>query len=321
MKSSTCSKTSIGTAHFSIRGCLIGTLTLVLSACGALPHSRYGIAQDSAPTREIDHTRVADAVPKHVPRSKYGNPKTYVVQGRRYTLRDTARGFRQRGLASWYGTKFHGHRTSSGETYDMYAMTAAHKTLPIPAYVEVHNLDNGRKIIVRVNDRGPFARGRIIDLSYVAAKKLGITTKGTGRVEIRVVEPAARTSGTPPNTTMNTTVSARKIPLASSPTTASSTTTSVFLPTASGQPAAANQPNAAQLYLQVGAFTDRNNATQLLNKLVGATSENVLINRKATGNYSVYRVRIGPLRSENDAIRLRAALKPLGIDSPNLVVE
>ena len=320
MKSSTCGKTRNNVSPFFLegrlliprtvfrfnvsylRGSFIAALSLLVSACGALPQSRYDVAQDSAPTQDIDHTRVANPIPKHEPRSKYGNPKTYVVQGRRYTIRDTARGFRQRGRASWYGAKFHGHRTSSGEPYDMYAMTAAHKTLPIPAYVEVHNLDNDRKIIVRVNDRGPFAQGRIIDLSYVAAKKLGITAKGTGRVEIRVIEPAATTR---PTTTTITALSVN--------------TTS---PLNEVTPLAAKSTfNAAQLYLQVGAFTDRNNATQLLNRLVETMSENVLINRKTAGNDSVYRVRIGPLNSENDAIRLRAALKPLGIDSPNLVVD
>lgn len=263
-------------------------ISAVLSGCGSLKKNRYSVAQDSAPTQSVDHKSVADAVPKYEPPSKYGNPKNYVVQGKRYTVRKNARGFRQKGIASWYGTKFHGHRTSSGEAYDMYAMTAAHKTLPIPIYVEVHNLDNDRKIVVRVNDRGPFASGRIIDLSFVAAKKLGITAKGTGRVEIRVIEPGA-------------TRSASNKPASTAPR--------------------KTMPVEGQLYLQVGAFTDRNNATQLLNRLVGAMSDNVLINRKATGNYSVYRVRIGPLRSEKEADRLRAALKPLGFDSPNLVVE
>ena len=276
-------------------------ISITLSACGSLPQSRYGFAQDSAPTRDIDHERVANAVPKHEPRSKFGNPKTYVVQNRRYTVRNSARGFRQKGIASWYGTKFHGHRTSSGEPYDMYAMTAAHKTLPIPAYVEVHNLDNNRKIIVRVNDRGPFAPGRIIDLSYVAAKKLGITAKGTGRVEIRVVEPGTTTS-----TTKTATTSPVKI---NKPTTVASTTL------------ATKSPVTGQLYLQVGAFTDRNNATQLLNRLIGTMPENILISRKATDNYNVYRVRIGPLRSETDAQRLRASLKPLGLGNSNLVID
>lgn len=264
---------------------------LLLNACGTLPHSRYGFAQDSAPNKKVDHTQIADAVPKVEPRSKFGNPKTYIVKGKRYTVRTTARGFVQTGRASWYGTKFHGHRTSSGEPYNMYAMTAAHKTLPIPSYVEVRNLDNQRKIIVRVNDRGPFAPGRIIDLSYVAAKKLGITAKGTGRVEIRAIDPSA-------------------------PTQSQQATTSPV-----PRPTNASASNGGQLYLQVGAFTNHDNASQLLDRLVDATQQNVLINRESAGNYSVYRVRIGPLQSEAAALKLRSQLSPLGIDSPHIVVE
>ncbi len=277
---------------------LLLTSSLLLSACGSLPHDRYGFAQDSAPTKDVDHSRIADAVPKVEPRGKYGNPKSYVVQGKRYTVRQSARGFVQTGDASWYGTKFHGHRTSSGEPYDMYAMTAAHKTIPIPSYVEVHNLDNQRKIIVRVNDRGPFVSGRIIDLSYVAAKKLGITTKGTGRVKIRVIDPAASTK-----------------------TSQASTTPVTLSRPATPQPVTVATNNPGQLYLQVGAFTNRDNASQLLNRLVSATQQNISINRKATNNYNVYRVRIGPLQSEADALKLRSQLSPLGIDSPHIVVE
>jgi peptidoglycan lytic transglycosylase len=274
---------------------LLLTSSLLLSACGSLPHNRYGYAQDSAPNKKVDHTRVADAVPKVEPRSKWGNPKTYVVKGKRYTVRKSAKGFVQTGRASWYGTKFHGHRTSSGEAYDMYAMTAAHKTLPLPSYVEVHNLDNQRKIIVRVNDRGPFAPGRIIDLSYVAAKKLGITAKGTGRVEIRVIGPgsaAASTASTSPVYRPNT---------AAAKTTATGAT--------------------SQLYLQVGAFSNHDKAAQLLSRLVRSTQQNISINRKTTGNYSLYRVRIGPLASEAAALKLRTQLAPLGIDSPHIVVD
>jgi peptidoglycan lytic transglycosylase len=266
---------------------LLLSSSLLLSACGSLPHERYGYAQDSAPNKTVDHSRVANAVPKVEPRSKYGNPKTYVVKGKRYTVRQSAQGFVQTGRASWYGTKFHGHRTSSGETYDMYAMTAAHKTLPLPSYVEVHNLDNQRKIIVRVNDRGPFAAGRIIDLSYVAAKKLGITAKGTGRVEIRVIDSAAQ-------------------PVSTSPVM---------------HPSNATTNNNGQFYLQVGAFNNHDKASQLLNRLVKSTQQNVSINRKTTGNYSLYRVRIGPLRSEAALLKLRAQLAPLGINSPHIVVE
>lgn len=264
---------------------------LLLNACGTLPHSRYGFAQDSAPNKKIDHTRVANAVPRVEPRSKFGNPKTYIVNGKRYTVRKTAKGFVQTGHASWYGTKFHGHRTSSGEPYNMYKMTAAHKTLPIPSYVEVRNLDNNRKIVVRVNDRGPFSPGRIIDLSYVAAKKLGITAKGTGRVEIRAIDPSA-----PAQTQQAST----------SPVT---------------RPTNASASNNGQLYLQVGAFTNHDNASELVDRLVDATQQNVSIKRKDAGNYNLYRVRIGPLQSEAAALKLRSKLSPLGIDSPHIVVE
>jgi len=130
---------------------------------------------------------IADAIPKAEPLSTMGNADSYVVAGRRYYTLKSSRGFIQQGIASWYGTLFHGHKTANGETYDMYKMTAAHKSLPLPSYVAVRNLDNGREITVRVNDRGPFVDGRIIDLSYAAALKLGIRGAGTARVEIRDV--------------------------------------------------------------------------------------------------------------------------------------
>jgi rare lipoprotein A len=130
--------------------------------------------------------------PKHEPLSRYGNPGTYKVDGHTYEVMTSSSGYRARGIASWYGTKFHSRRTSSGEDYDMYALTAAHKTLPIPAYVRVKNLSNGRVAVVRVNDRGPFHTGRVIDLSYAAAAKLGMLPKGTAPVEIEAL------STTPP---------------------------------------------------------------------------------------------------------------------------
>ncbi len=126
-------------------------------------------------------------IPKPEPLSRYGNPRTYSVAGHRYSVLKSSKGFKQRGLASWYGTKFHSRRTSSGENYNMYALTAAHKTLPLPTYVRVKNLDNGKVIVVKVNDRGPFHPGRIIDLSYGAAVKLGVFPKGTARVEIEAI--------------------------------------------------------------------------------------------------------------------------------------
>ena len=129
--------------------------------------------------------------PKHEPLSRYGNPGTYTVDGHTYEVLTSSSGYRTRGIASWYGTKFHSRRTSSGEDYDMYALTAAHKTLPIPTYVRVKNLSNGREAIVRVNDRGPFHTGRVIDLSYAAAAKLGLLPKGTAPVEIEALSTTA----------------------------------------------------------------------------------------------------------------------------------
>ena len=138
----------------------------VLILVSALTASCSVKEKDGAPDQFAKKwDEIPDAVPKDVTKSKYGNPNSYEVFGKRYYVMDSSEGFKQKGLASWYGTKFHGQRASSGETYNMYAMTAAHKTLPLPTYVEVNNLKNGRKAIVKVNDRGPFHEGRIIDLS------------------------------------------------------------------------------------------------------------------------------------------------------------
>lgn len=162
----------------------------VISSCSSLPSSHGFYSGDGPPAVALDAASVPDAVPRIEPRSPFGNPSWYEVDGRRYYVMASSRGYVERGIASWYGTKFHGRRTSSGEPYDMNAMTAAHTTLPIPSYVQVTNLRNGRKVIVRVNDRGPFLRNRIIDLSYIAAVKLGITAEGTGLVEVRAIDHA-----------------------------------------------------------------------------------------------------------------------------------
>jgi len=164
-------------------------MLLILSACGSIGH------RDGAPSRiDVDVHAIPDAVPKFEPFSRYGNPETYEVFGKTYRTLKENRGFSEKGIASWYGTKFHGRRTSSGEAYDMFAMTAAHKTLPLPTYVKVTNLDNNKQITVKVNDRGPFHEGRIIDLSYAAAIKLGIDKKGTGNVQIVAITPEGTVS-------------------------------------------------------------------------------------------------------------------------------
>ena len=157
---------------------------------GVAPETpRPGSGREAA---EGDPTAIPDAVPTEEPLSPYGNPEEYEVFGETYHVMESSAGYVSEGLASWYGEEFQGRRTSSGEPYDMYLMTAAHKTLPLPTYVEVTNLENGRTAVVRVNDRGPFHPDRVIVLSYVAARKLGIVGPGTARVRVRALEPSAR---------------------------------------------------------------------------------------------------------------------------------
>lgn len=153
---------------------------------------RYTLDKDEAP--RIDEVPPAveetpDAVPRPEPRSASGNSRVYEVFGKTYRVLDDAAGFRERGGASWYGKKFHGHKTANGETYDMYKMTGAHKSLPLPSYVRVTRVDNGKSVVVRVNDRGPFHSGRVIDLSYAAAAKLGMLNHGSTQVEIVALDP------------------------------------------------------------------------------------------------------------------------------------
>ena len=145
--------------------------------------------KDGAPeTIPLDISAIPNAVPRYELQSHSANPRSYSVLGKKYYLETHPSDYQQTGTASWYGTKFHEHKTANGETYDMFAMTAAHKTLPIPSYVQVTNLDNQQQVIVRINDRGPFHNDRIIDLSYAAAVKLGIQQNGTGLVEVKALE-------------------------------------------------------------------------------------------------------------------------------------
>jgi rare lipoprotein A len=153
---------------------------------------RYTLEKDVGPeSAEVppDLLAIPDAVPRAEPRSRGGNAPQYTVFGKTYRVMDEAKGYRERGAASWYGRKFHGHLTANGERYDMYAMTAAHKSLPLPSFVRVTHLGNGKSVVVRVNDRGPFHKGRIIDLSYAAAARLGMLQTGTAQVEVEALLP------------------------------------------------------------------------------------------------------------------------------------
>ena len=169
---------------------LLVAAAAALAACSSAPDSRYAVDQDAAPARPITADEVADAVPRPDPILAAGNRSPYEVNGVTYEILDSHSNYREQGIASWYGAKFNGHKTSNGEIYDLYRASAAHKTLPIPSYARVTNLDNGKSVVVRVNDRGPFHPDRLIDLSYAAAVKLGYMERGTARVEVAVIDVA-----------------------------------------------------------------------------------------------------------------------------------
>lgn len=261
--------------------------------------------QDSAPDRHVDLSKIPDAKPRVEPRSRYGNPSSYEVLGKRYRVMPSADGHTERGVASWYGNKFHGRRTSSGEPYDMFSMTAAHKHLPLPTYVEVTNLENGRKIIVKVNDRGPFHQNRIIDLSYVAAAKLGITAKGTGLVEIKAINPAR--PGQP---------KADAQPVVSRNSQPQPAVQPVL--TGSKEIKPASQPG---LFVQAGAFKDRSNALRMKSRLESTLDNPIRITELTTSDDIIYRVQVGPLPQVQLADTVSLQLENMGIKNLRTVIE
>jgi rare lipoprotein A len=165
-------------------------VSVLLASCAGKP---AGVEEpaDGPSTTDLRAQDVADAVPQAEPLARYGNHSPYEVFGKQYYVLPSSNGYHERGVASWYGSKFHGRRTSSGEPYDMHLATAAHKSLPLPTYAEVTNLDNGKKVVVKINDRGPFKDDRLIDMSYGAALRLGMTGTGTARVDVRVIDVSA----------------------------------------------------------------------------------------------------------------------------------
>jgi rare lipoprotein A len=302
---------------------LLGVLSL-LSGCATT-------GGDSAPASGPDLADIEDAVPRAEPKSKYGNPKSYVVFGKRYYTKASADGHVERGLASWYGKKFHGRRTSSGERYDMHAMTAAHKSLPLPTYVEVTNLNNGRSTVVKVNDRGPFHGERVIDLSYAAARKLGMVRKGTAMVEVRAVDPRkprreavsedlfvdsdSGASGERRGTPAIQVASAASAPNPGAVAAARQPAPKPAV--ADAKPAASRSP---PVYLQVGAFGSRTNAEQMRRRLVDQLAENVLVRTFDGSKAPLYKVHVGPLDSRGKADHVSEKLASLGLDN-SLVVE
>jgi rare lipoprotein A len=245
--------------------------------------SRYRDNDDSVPMAQLDISKLVEPVPKVEPHSLYGNKSPYSVRGRSYRVLPSARGYDQRGIASFYGNKFHGYKTSSLETYDMYAFSAASTTLPLPSYARVTNLQNGNSVIVRVNDRGPFHEGRVIDLSFAAAVKIGIWPKGTGLVEVVGIDP----SDPAPEL-------AREVVVTASP---------------------------SGIFLQVGAFSDAGNAQRLAQRMRDANLGAVQLSDVLVNGQRIYRVRIGPLSDVNRADQISERVERMGLPKPRVAVE
>lgn len=273
-------------------------LCLLIAGCGAYP------LRDGQPaTRTQSRTAPPpDAVPRPEARSRYGNGPYYRVYGRTYKVLESSYGYRERGVASWYGRKFHGRKTSNQEPYDMYAMTAAHKTLPLPTYVRVTNLKNNRSVVVRVNDRGPFVDNRLIDLSYAAASRLDLVRDGTGLVEVtalsfdeppaeETVTASAAESGSAP---VGETIVAEETPESSPP---------------------------ATIFVQVGAFGEAENARRRYAMLRDSGIVSAFVHEDMSTSPTLYRVRIGPIADVVQYDSLVEELQRLGITDTHLVTE
>ena len=269
---------------------LIGIFSTLLFITCSSP-----VKKDSAPRSKHAAAKVERSqavIPRVEPKSKYGNPPSYVVFGKRYYVMDSAKGYVEEGIASWYGTKFHGRPTSSQEPYDMYAMTAAHKSLPLPTYARVTNKQNGRSVIVRINDRGPFHDNRIIDLSYAAATKLGIVEKGTGLVEVRAIDPRNMTLA---NRGDSQDSPQRKVVEGSAEMVDLSGTNTL-------QEDMRNQAGRqVDIYVQVGAFRSRDNAVKLRSQFAGLDLGNVAVHGYSLQDEPIYKVRVGPLETVEQA--------------------
>ena len=264
-----------------MRTCAALFLIVSLAACAG--HAPQPSA--SAP-REASGSGATSAVP---PRSDRGNPPFYEVLGKRYHVLPTSAGYVQRGIASWYGRDFHGLATSSGEPYDMNAMTAAHTTLPLPTWVEVTNLVNGKRVVVKVNDRGPFVDNRLIDLSFAAATALDMVGTGTTRVEVRAVAP-------PPDAFRAATPAAAAAPA----------------PPAEGA-------SVERMYLQVGAFAQQENAERLVARLRASGFLNPTLVTQPDDGRRLHRVWLGPVRDSVEYDALDARLRTIGVSNARLV--
>ena len=275
----------------------------LLGACSTLQ-------KDRAPEGKIDISSIPDAVPQMEQRSKYGNPDSYEVNGQHYYVLNNSQGYFERGTASWYGKKFHGKRTSSGEIYNMYAMTAAHRTLPLPTYARVTNLKNGLSVVVKVNDRGPFHDNRLIDLSYVAAAKLDMLSEGTAPVEVRAIDPyQVEPAGE---------ISVHPVTLKTAETAA--TAIQDELPP---RPELPTTEETSQYFVQMGAFSEQKNA-EMLRSAVAESERNGdvhILQSSAANGSTLYKVRVGPLTTREEAIQLKERLAAAGISGPHIITE
>lgn len=242
------------------------------------PGSRYSLKNDIPPERDIDVGNIPDATPTAEPYTKRGNKTPYQVWGKTYHVMESHKGYKETGMASWYGQKFHGHETSNGEIYDMYEMTAAHKSLPVPSYVNVKNLDNGREVVVRVNDRGPFHSDRIVDLSYAAAKKLDYKDKGTARVQLTAI--------TVNDSTANAIAGSRNDEVIES------------TPLENVQYGSIQE---GDFFVQVGAFSEEDRAKNFRKDVQDRLSMGMVIQSEGQGLLARHKVMVGPFKSRSSA--------------------
>jgi rare lipoprotein A len=268
-------------------------LSLLLSACSNAPQRTVQPAPDGV-------GRPGTAVLAPPARSDRGNPPFYDVLGKRYHVLPTSAGYVERGVASWYGRDFHGLATSSGEQYDMHAMTAAHTTLPLPTWVEVTNLANGKRVVVKVNDRGPFVDNRLIDLSYAAATQLDMIRSGTTRVEVRAVAP--------PRDAFRRGSTVAAVPVQPAPA------------SVAAAPAAA-APAVERMFVQIGAFAEAQNAERLVARLRASGFANSTIVTRPENRRTLHRVLLGPIANSVEFDAVNARLRAIGVSGSRLVVD
>jgi len=280
--------------------------------------------KDGAPWWDVDVSQIPDAVPMPHYGPYKANP--YTVLGKTYFPISDGHRYSATGTASWYGTKFHGQPTANGEKYDLYGMSAAHKTLPLPTYVKVTNLDNGRTVTLRVNDRGPFYSDRIIDLSFAAAKKLGFAETGTARVKVEGIDPQQwwAAQGRPVPAMM-----AQPQMAAIKPTTSIAQPIEQYTPPPQQHAAATvplgidakknASPAASGLFLQVGAFANPDAAQLLKDKLSGVVSAPVFISSVVHNQQTLHRVRLGPIDTPDEAVQLEQSVRLANLGQPRRV--